>query len=68
MTDETAQAVIDWLERVLKQHARIERLEDASQLIQRFADFLLGQVMPFCNRAHLIEALRQKDATAEKRC
>jgi hypothetical protein len=66
MTDETVQAVVDGLERLLKQHAAVERLEDASQLIQRFTDFLLHQVMPFCNREHLIETLKQKDATAEE--
>ena len=66
MTDETVQAVIDCLERLLKQHAGIERLEDASQLIQRFADVLLHQVMPFCNRERLVETLRQQDITAEQ--
>src|SRR5690242_17977869 len=64
MTDETAQAVIDWLERSLKQYANIPTLEDAGKTIERFAD-ILHQVTPFCNRERLIETLKQQDVTAE---
>jgi predicted metal-binding transcription factor (methanogenesis marker protein 9) len=64
MNDETVEAVIDFLERSLKQYAGIQTLEDAGKAIERFAD-ILHQATPYCNRNRLIETLKQQNVTAE---
>ena len=55
MKDETIQAVIECLERVLPQIG-IPTLEDAGTAIQRLAD-VLNRIPPFCNRERLREEL-----------
>lgn len=63
MNDQTIEALIDCLERVLK-HAGIQTLEDAGAAVQRLAD-ILNQVPPYCNRRRLAEVLRPIEVTAE---
>jgi hypothetical protein len=62
MKDETVQAVIECIERVLPQIG-IPTLEDAGVAVQRFAD-ILNQIAPFCNRVRLKEELAKIEVSA----
>src|SRR5438270_13960047 len=62
MTDETVQAVLECIERVLPQ-VGIPTLEDAGVAVQRFAQ-ILNQITPFCNRERLREELTKIEVSA----
>src|SRR5258708_7937186 len=63
MNDQTVQALIDCLERLLKS-AGIQTLEDAGAAIQRITD-ILDQARPFCDRERLSQWLRTVEVSAE---
>lgn len=63
MNDQTIEALIDSLERILK-HIGVQTLEDAGAAVQRLAD-ILNQIPPYCNRKRLAEVLRQVEVTPE---
>lgn len=62
MKDETVQAVLECIERVLPQMG-IPTLEDAGVAVQRFAQ-ILNQITPFCNRERLKEELTKIEVSA----
>jgi hypothetical protein len=62
MKDETVQAVLECIERVLPQMG-IPTLEDAGVAIQRLAH-ILNQITPFCNRERLKEELVKIEVSA----
>jgi hypothetical protein len=61
MKEETIEAVIQCLERVLPQIG-IPTLEDAGLAVQRLADVLAG-IPPYCNRGRLREELAKVDVS-----
>jgi hypothetical protein len=63
MNDQTIEALIGSLERILKQTG-IETLEDAGAAVQRLAD-ILNQVPQYCDRERLAEVLKPIEVTAE---
>lgn len=63
MNNDTIEALIDCVERILKQ-AGIQTLADAGAAVQRLAD-ILYQVPQYCDRERLTEVLRPIQITAE---
>jgi uncharacterized protein YoaH (UPF0181 family) len=57
MTDETVNALVDCIEKVLKRGG-MQTLEDAGLAIHRLAD-ILNQLTQFCNRERLTEKLKE---------